>query len=282
MKLKYYDYPKINRIRCILGLVVSCLIMIFVFGSVVYNLVQNPSLVKAQVGLQTFRMFTTLSNMVVAFTAVLCIPFEIDGLRNKNYHLPRWIVICLYVGVTCVTLTFIVAITALSIVEGFFTMMIKNTNLYLHTLTPICGILLFIFINSDHKIKFSTSFISLIPVLIYALLYGIMVFAIGVENGGWSDHYKFNVYSRWYIVLPVMIILVFGLSNLIRYLHNIVHNKTKMIIEQYYQNSKDYDYKKIEDAIIALAKQEKQNDKGGELIIPRRIIKIMNNIIYVI
>ena len=40
-------------------------------------------------GIGTLRMFTTLSNIIAAVGASLCLPFQIDGLRRNKYKLPK-------------------------------------------------------------------------------------------------------------------------------------------------------------------------------------------------
>lgn len=45
----------------------------------------------------------------------------------------------------------------------------------------------------------------------------------------------------------------------------------------YYQNAEEYDLPTVEDAIKKLAAENKAKDGGGEVIVPRRIIKLLNN-----
>jgi hypothetical protein len=52
-----------------------------------------------------------------------------------------------------------------------------------------------------------------------------------------------------------------------------MHKRDKAATELYYQTAPEYDASTIEEAISALARENKQNDVGGEVIVPRRIIK---------
>ena len=222
----------------------------------------------------TFRMFTTLSNILVGIAALLCIPFQIEGLRKKHYHLPKWIVILLYIGTVGVALTFFISITTISIAKGFVDTMFYRSNIFLHTINPIFAIVLFTFINCDHKIEFKKSYLTFIPVLIYALLYTIMVFFIGEDNGGWRDVYKLNAYSPWPITFAIMFLIVLGIANLLRFLHNKKYIHTENCIIKYYQLSPDFDKKSIEDAISVLA--QKQTIKSKDTIqIPVKIFEIL-------
>ena len=265
------DIKKFGRMRCIIGLVGCLLVLIVVQIAYSINLSNAIGRTFENVGLKTLRMFTTLSNLLVTSAAVLCIPYQIEGLRKNNYHLPNWIVIILYMGTTGVSITFITALTAISIVQGFRSAMISETNIFLHTISPILSIILFTFVNDDHHVEFKRCFISLIPMLTYALVYLIQVFI----RGTWTDHYQFDKFIPWPITFVLMLGISFGISNLIRYLHNVTHKRRKQKYADYYQNSLDIKSDTIEEAIVKLAKINKKDYLGGDIEIPRRSIKMM-------
>ena len=52
-----------------------------------------------------------------------------------------------------------------------------------------------------------------------------------------------------------------------------MHRRDKRATEKYYKEAPEYDLPTIEEAIEQLAKENKQYDVGGEVIVPRRIIK---------
>ncbi len=270
---------KINNIRCILAIAVCISICVMVFFAFVYQLLANPNELIKEVGWQSFHLFTILSNVAVAIVAAMCIPFCVDGLRYHNYHLPRWFVNLLYMAICGVTITFVIAITVLSSAVGFHRVMIYRHNIIIHTLCPVLSILLFIFINSDHKLDFKSSIIAIIPLMTYALLYTVMVFVIGEDAGGWRDHYQIYRVLE-YLPIPVVLIIIFiiGLivSNLLRFAHNAVHKSRKESLERYYQHADTFDYDNIESAVTALARIDRQHDMGGELTVPRRIIAMMD------
>ena len=236
------------------------------------NLLKAPSELDEEVGLKTFRMYTVLSNMFVGISIAMTIPFAVDGIREKNYHLPRWLVNLLFVSTTCITLTFLISLTLLSAVAGFSEMMLTSSNLLLHSIVPISTIILFLFINTYHTIKFKATLYALIPILIYAINYLILAIIIGPENGGWRDHYQFNKFIPWYFVFVGIFALAFGIANLIRVIHNRMHKRDKLATEEYYQNAPEYNLPTIEEAIQKLAQENKKYDVGGEVIVPRRII----------
>jgi len=199
-------------------------------------------------------------------------------LRYNNYHLPRWVVNVLFTATTGVALTFLIAITILSPMTSYYRMMLYSNNILFHTLNPIIAILLFIFINSDHKVRFRATFLAIAPVVLYAALYFVLVFVIGEENGGWRDHYQIRDITQ-YVPLPLvvlgMVLIAFAVALLLRAAHNSVHKKRKKQTVSYYQLAGEFDCPSIDSAIGALAARNRSRDPGGELIVPRRILGMM-------
>ena len=269
----FRNFKKTHAINSWLSLILSVFIVTCVFFSVVDNLLALPTELVEEVGYKTFRMFTVLSNMFVGITASMSIPFAVDGIRQKNYHLPRWIVNLTLMSTSCISLTFVITVCVLSPYAGFQYMLLLGSNLFLHTLVPITAILTFLFINSYHTVKFRATLLSLIPVAVYAVIYLISAILIGEENGGWRDHYHFEELMPWYYVAVLILLLTFGISNLLRVVHNYMHSRDKRATEAYYQEAPEYDLPTIEEAIEQLAKENKKYDVGGEVIVPRRIIK---------
>lgn len=270
---------KVNNLRCILAIIVCILICVMVFFAFVYQILATPNELIKEVGWQSFHLFTILSNMAVAIVAGMCIPFAVDGLRYHNYHLPRWFVHLLYMAIFGVTITFVIAVTVLSPAVGFYRVMIYKHDIVLHTLCPIFSILLFIFINSDHTLDFKSSVIAVIPLMVYAILYTIMVFVVGEAAGGWRDHYQIQRIVEHVPILVLLIaIFLIGLlvSNLMRFAHNAVHKRRKAAMEHYYQQADAFSYEDIQSAVQALARIDRQRDMGGELTVPRRILAMMD------
>ena len=276
MSNKVNNFKKTHSINSWLNLILSFFIIIVVFVIIVINILAKPNELVEEVGAKTFRMFTVLSNMLVAIACSMSIPFAIDGIRQKNYHLPRWIVNLIYTSVTCITLTFLISLLILSPNVGFVWVMLSNTNLFLHTIIPITAIVLFLFINTYHNIKFKATFIAITPIVLYALIYLIFAIIIGEDKGGWRDHYHFADIMPWYFVFVIIMTIAYAIANLLRFVHNRMHQRDKIITEAYYQNSEEYDLPTIEEVIIKLARDNKKYDVGGEIIVPRRIIKFLD------
>lgn len=275
---KKLDALQVNKLRCILSIVFCSLICVFVFLGVCEQLVVAPKDTFPEVGWKAYHLFTILSNLLMAVSAAMCIPYAVDGLRNHNYHLPRWYVDLMYVGTTGVTVTFVVALTVLSPAVSFYKMMLWSNNLHLHTISPILSIVLFFYINSDHKIDFKKTFLAMAPATAYAIVYIIMVFVIGQEAGGWRDHYEIGTVLD-YVSLPVatliFLVVCFILATVLRTFHNLIHRDRKADLEEFYKTSETFDHPDIEAAVRALARENKTRDKGGELTLPRRAMTIL-------
>ena len=264
---------KINKMRWIAGLIMSVLVIAVTIVSVTLNIINFYDEGSSEAGIGTLKMFTTLSNIAAAISAFMCLPFQIDGLKRDRYKLPHWIVTVLYVGAVGTFLTFFVAITILSIGQGFVKTMFERSNLFMHTINPIFITLLFVLVISDGHIKFRTSFIALIPVVLYSLLYYIMVFVIGA----WRDHYQTNTYMPWPVTLLLIISIAFGVTQLLRVLHNLTNKYVTDNIRKYYLETSDYDCPRVSDAVIKLAEYEsKFYFEGDDIYIPTDIIAILS------
>ena len=86
------DALQFNRLRCLLAIISCTLLCVIVFLGVCEQLVFNPESDFPEQGWKSYHLFTILSNMLMAVSAAMCIPYAVDGMRNQNYHLPRWYV----------------------------------------------------------------------------------------------------------------------------------------------------------------------------------------------
>ena len=262
---------KINKMRWIAAFIVSALVIVISTVSTALN-ISDYYHNGTEAGFGTLKMFTTLSNLLAAIAAFMCLPFQIDGLKKDKYKLPPWIVTLLYVGASGTFLTFIIAITLISANKGFVEAMFVRSNLYMHTLNPIFITILFTLIISDSHIKFRYTFLTLIPVLLYSFLYLIMVFIAHI----WDDHYQTNSFIPWPVTFIIIISVAYGASLLLRFLHNLSHKYVSNNIRRYYLESSDYDFKNIKEAVKKLAEVESNfYTDGDEISIPTDVIAML-------
>ncbi len=258
-----------NRKRCIAALVLCSLVFITAAIALLVGVTVDGNYV--YLGLENLRYFTYESNIFAALCAFLCIPFQIDGLRNDNYHLPRWVVNLLYISTCTVTVTLLLAAVFVLPFKGFYLSYIDKGNYYVHFLTPVMAIIAFIFINDDHNMNRNMLWYTMIPLLIYGTIYVIEVF--GKEN--WNDHYHIVGVMPPVLAVIMVVVVYFGIAVILRKLHNRRHELSKKEIKEYYMASDEVSYPTIEEAISNLAIRNRKYDRGGDIAVPRRIIILM-------
>ena len=261
---------KQNKKECILSLVSALIVVLCTCSGVVMNLTTLQDVNFDHMGIQTFCMFTVLSNILVAVGMSLVIPYTIDGLRKHYFHLPNWLVSFLLAGTVAVTLTFLVSLFILAPFKGFV-LIFSGSRFFLHGVCPILSLIAFSFFISDHYVSYPECMLSLIPVFIYAGVYYILAVLIGEENGGWNDFYGFATYVPVWIPAILILPVTFGISSFLRYFHNRSFMKMREVtVEDEY--SEDY----LKSEIIYLAKQNAAEDQPhSEIVIPRRFIKFL-------
>ena len=222
-------------------------------------------------GLRTFCMFTVNSNILAAAAMAMVIPYTLDGLRTHNYHMPRWIVDVVYMGVTAVALTFIISLCALAPVKGF-RLIFSGSRFFLHGVCPVLAVIAFCFFMSEKKLGIKDHLLSLIPVFIYAVVYYIMVVVVGEEKGGWNDFYGFATRIPVWISMVAILPLTFLISAGIRGLHNRSFTRRKTEEAAFFTELfADADIRKI---VAAMARAHSRSTIL-DIVIPTRIISIM-------
>ena len=260
--------------RFISGIAICSLVIVVTFVALALSLSDFFNSGSSEAGIGTLKMFTTLSNIVAAFSAAMCLPFQIDGLRRDRYRLPSWIVIVMYVGAVGVFLTFFTAITIISAYQGFVKTMFTRASLFMHTINPILITILFVLVISDTRIKFSYSFISVVPIVVYMIVYFIMVFVVHA----WKDHYHTNTFMPWPVSILLMITVSFGVCQLLRFLHNLTNKYINKSIERYYMESPDFEFPIIANAVAHLAELESEfYYEGDDVYIPVDIIQLLSD-----
>ena len=249
---------KITKRQCQLAFFSAAVVVICVCVGVTMNLTTLADENFDHMGLRTFCMFTVNSNILCAAAMAMVIPYTLDGLRTHNYHMPRWIVDLVYMGVTAVALTFV--------------LIFKGSRFFLHGVCPILAIVAFCFFMSEKRLTIRDSLLALIPVLIYAIVYYVMVAVLGEEKGGWNDFYGFLSRLPHWIPLTAIMPLTFLIATGIRVLHNRSYDKRKADESAFFtQLFADADVRRI---VAAMARSH-SSARILDIVIPSRIISIM-------
>ena len=183
-------------------------------------------------GIHSLRFFTVLSNLFVAVLAIIMVVYNIKNIVNDKYDYPNWLITIKHTATTAVAVTFTTVALLLApsyaiVGKGYFTLFLGN-HVYMHLLSPVLAIITLILFETSHKITFKESLLSLIPVVLYSILYITMV----VFVGAWPDFYNFTFGGHYYLI-PFsalgMLLMTFGLSLLIATLHNKQNIKQEQI-----------------------------------------------------
>lgn len=263
---------KITRSQCRFTLISALFVVICVCIGVTMNLTTLYDENFDHMGLRTFCMFTVNSNILVAAAMAMVIPYTLDGLRKHNYHLPKWIVVLVYAGVTAVSLTCLISLFVLAPVKGF-RLIFSGSRFFLHGICPLLAFLAFCFCMSEQRITFCDSLLALIPVLIYSTLYYIMVAVIGEENGGWNDFYGFLTRLPSWIPMTLILPITLGIATVVRILHNRSYKlRTEQEAAFFKEAFGQADIRKI---VAAMARFHSSSLSMRDIIIPTRVITIM-------
>ena len=262
---------KITRRQCLLAMISALVVVVCVCIGVTMNLTTAADENFDHMGLRTFCMFTVNSNILAAAAMAMVIPYTMDGLRTHNYYLPRWIVDVAYAAVTAVALTFLVSLFILSPVKGFV-LIFTGSRFFLHGVCPLLAVAAFCFFMTQKELKFKDTLFAMIPVLIYAVVYFVMVVVLGEEKGGWNDFYGFATRVSWKITAAAIMPLTFLIATGIRVLHNRARNRRKAEETAFYtQAFADADVRRI----VAAMARSRSSAKILDIVIPSRIITIM-------
>lgn len=262
----------VTRRHCLFTMLSAAVVVICVCIGVTMNLTTIYDENFDHMGLRTFCMFTVNSNILVGASMALVFPYSLDGLRKHNFHLPRWVVILVFAGVTAVALTFLISLCVLAPVKGFV-LIFTGSRFFLHGLCPILAIIAFCFFISEQRISFWRTFYALIPVFIYAVLYYVMVVVVGEHRGGWNDFYGFATRLPLWIPVVSIMPLTFLIATVIRVLHNRTYDKRRRKEAAFY--SEVFAHADIREIVGAMARFHKESAKGRDIVVPGRVIAIL-------
>lgn len=204
------------------SLVLNIIIVVFtIFATICmftgFRFMSGDEIVLEASRLGMFKFFTVDSNLFMGIVALIFSILEIRLLQGKIKEIDRNYYLLKLMGTTGVGLTFVVVFTYLSyIIEGGVKLMVMNSNLFFHLVTPVLSMITFMFFEKTDKLSFKDTFYGLTPMLVYAIYYVINVIT-HVENGKVSptyDWYWFVQNGAWtiIIVLPIIILITYLIS----------------------------------------------------------------------
>ena len=263
---------KINRRQCMLAFISAVVVVVCVCIGVTMNLTTTADENFDHMGLRTFCMFTVNSNILCAAAMAMVIPYTLDGLRTHNYHMPRWIVDVVYMGVTAVALTFLISLLVLSPVKGFV-LIFTGSRFFLHGVCPILSIVTFCCFICSHLVRPKEMLLALVPVLLYAAVYLVMVVFIGEEHGGWNDFYGFATRIPLWVSLAAIVPVTLGLAALLRLGHNRCCLRRRAKDAALYRAA--YTGADLRQVVEGMARSRRAEIKTKNIVVPAQLIGYM-------
>lgn len=148
-----------------------------------------------------FRYFTVDSNILCAASCVFSLIRTLRGNKAGG----KAVMLFRYAGTAAVTVTMMTVLLFLGPLYGYDSMF-SRWNLWLHLLGPILAIVSFVWLERDGTFPEKKHLmISMLPVIVYGVVYLVMVVMIGNDKGGWPDFYAFNRSGRWYLSYAAML-----------------------------------------------------------------------------
>lgn len=172
--------------------------------------------------------FTGLSNLLIGIVSLVC---ALVRIIYKVDRLPKWLFVVKIIFLSQITITFLITALYLSpnLRENWW-QLYNNAGLFNHLITPLFAIITFLVLEPKVEVKWYKCFYSVIPIVLYAVIYITNVFTYLNPDGTTSlvyDIYGFFRYGWGVFVLFIILFfsLTFGLTILYRLLNTVINKK---------------------------------------------------------
>ena len=254
------------RTRSIIALIVGIGVLCCTISAVAWGLYRN---VAGEENL--FHYFTVLSNLLAAVGAVLMIPYAAEGIREKRFLVPKWVVLFQFSGTVCVAITLLSTLLIILPTQGF-SQGLTGMNFWLHLIAPLLTVVLFQCVETGVSLSIKEMMAALIPYWAYMIVYFIMVYLVTPEEGGWSDIYMTKDYLPPWGVALMMFLLGLFVAFVLRLIQNKRAEGSRRRITRLWEAEMDPVELKIE--AFGLGRLMGQRKKG-DAPIPMDIFEMM-------
>lgn len=172
--------------------------------------------------LNTFKYYTTISNVFAGISCFLLALYQIINYKTGK-EIPYFIIIFKYISACMLSVTFLVVLFVLIPASGDINEMIRllfsPKLLFHHTLCPVLCIISFVFFENEYKIGKKFIFYSLIPTLLYAIIF-IFLNAFNIVSGPYF-FLKVNNQPIYMSIIWFIVIMsgAYGISTLLWFLN---------------------------------------------------------------
>lgn len=162
-----------------------------------------------------FKYFTVDSNVFAGIISLVYLVIKLSPSGRKSLKISKVLYVLKLAAVTGVTLTMMVTVFFLAprTTTTYFDYF-KNSNFFMHFLTPVLCIISFVFFEPVEKASFPVSFAGIIPMVLYGFYYIPNVF-LHLENGkpthayDWYGFLDGGMNTIWFVVPVVLLITWF-------------------------------------------------------------------------
>lgn len=205
---------KTKRLFSTISLIINLLIVYLTFDAVIYYFRDDIIREMTEEVISSWtamRYFTTLSNIFVAIAAAVLVAIHIRNAARDVYDVPKWAITLKYIATVSVTVTFLTVVFFLAPITALggksYFLLFEGNQFILHFLSPVMAIVSFIFFDGWEKLPFKSTFLTVIPTIIYSFVYIPMVVIVKA----WPDFYFFTFGGHYYIT-PVVAIVMYGVT----------------------------------------------------------------------
>lgn len=206
------------KTKAVISIIINILMTLITAGIIIsYFFIKNFLIRTNQ---EIFWYFTTDSNILAGIAAIVVVIFDIQILRGKRKAIPKPAIILKFAGVVAVMITMMTCLVYLAPKYGF-SFIFGGSFFHMHLAGPLMAFISLCFFDQGERLGFLEAQLAHIPCVIYAVVYFVMVNAIGEANGGWRDLYHFSENSTWYIAAVLLTVQEFILLTATRLVYNI-------------------------------------------------------------
>ena len=154
-----------------------------------------------------FMTFTGLSNV---FIGLVCLGCAIYRIIKKEITLPAYLLLIKIIALADITITFVITATYLapSIGSNWWRLYINN-NLFNHFLTPLLAVITFLILERYREFSWKYCFLSLVPLLLYGVLYLTNVYTHLTPEGKTDLTYDIYGFCRFGTGILVLFLIGF-------------------------------------------------------------------------
>ena len=224
---------KALKISFVLNIIIFAFVIIasvFMFTGFRFMKTNSPILTKSNI--EMFKFFTVDSNLLMGIISLIFLIYDYMVIKEKIKEIPKVLYVLKLTATVGVTLTFLTTVFYLApFAGGDFFEYFKNSNLFFHLLVPVLSIIAFIFFEKTNSLDRKSTFIGIIPMLIYAVYYLVNVL-VHFKNGKVDFAYDWYLFAKGgynsiIIVFIFMILITYLISCLLCYL-----NRSKLNVKE--------------------------------------------------